>query len=296
MSRYGVQRGEPAWWSTARVIERHAGALLAIAFFPPTWPLLALAVTSYGIRMFGIEGINHRYFSHRSYKAGRVAQFVLAIVATQAGQRGCLWWAAKHRDHHKYVETSRDPHSPKNGFFEAYVAWFRRPEHARCDLDSIPDFARYPELRWLNRHYAVPFYGGALLLVAAGHFGLLGAGINGLTALLWGFYVPCCLVLHSTSLINTVSHMPQVPGGYQRFATGDSSVNRPALAVLALGAGFHNNHHRYASAARAGFEWYEIDVSYGIIKVMQCLRIVSHVKGEIPRDVLDEGRRRTLPA
>lgn len=287
---YGIRPGEAPWFSTARVLERHVGALFAILFVPLHWPLFGLVLASFCMRMFAIEGINHRYFSHRAYGANRAVQFVLALVAAQAGQRGSLWWASTHRDHHKHTDTARDPHSPaSHSFFEAYVAWFRRPQHAACNLDAIPDFARYPELRWLDRHYWLPFYAGALLLFLACHYGLLGAGIDGTTGLLWGFYVPCFLVLHATSMINTFGHMPGVPGGYRRYDIEDRSVNRPALALLTLGGGFHNNHHRYGAAARAGFAWYELDISYCVLRAMQGVGLIHRVKGTIPDDILVEG-------
>jgi stearoyl-CoA desaturase (Delta-9 desaturase) len=287
---YGIQPGESPSFSTIRVLERHLGVLVAVLFVPLNGPLFWLFLGSFCLRMFGIEGVSHRYFSHRSYKANRAVQFCLALIALQAGQRGPLWWASKHRDHHKYAETDRDPHSPASrGFLESYVLWFRRPQNAACNLDDIPDYARFPELRWLDRYYAVPFYGGAALLFLVAHFGLLGPGIDGVTGLLWGFYVPCCLVLHATSLINTFAHMPGFPGGYRRYNVADKSVNRPTLALLTLGAGFHNNHHRYAAAARAGFAWYELDLTYYVLRIMQALGLVRDVKGAIPEEILIEG-------
>lgn len=297
LPRYGIEPGESPWFSTIRVLERHLGVLIAILWVPLTGPMFWLALGSFCVRMFGIEGINHRYFSHRSYMANRVAQFFLALIGLQAGQRGCLWWASKHREHHKFAETDQDPHSPAaRGFIEAYMFWFRRPEHTACNLDDIGDFARYPELRWLDRHYTVPFYGGALLLFLACQFGVLGPGIDGISGLLWGFYVPCCLVLHATSMINTFAHMPGLPGGYRRFEVNDGSVNRPALALFTLGAGYHNNHHRHAAAARAGFAWYEIDVSYYVLRAMQAIGLIRDVKGRLPDEVLVEGRLKPPPS
>jgi stearoyl-CoA desaturase (Delta-9 desaturase) len=287
---YGIRRGEPAWFSTLRVVERHLGALVAILLFPLNWSLFLLALISCCIRMFAIEGINHRYFSHHAYKANRVVQFMLALIAAQGGQRGSLWWASTHRDHHKYAETDKDPHSPvTHPFVEAYATWFHKPENAACNLDHIPDFAKYPELRWLDRFYLLPLYGGALLCFLAGHYGLLGSNIGGISALLWGFYFPACFVLHATSMINTFAHIPEFPGGYRRYEVKDGSVNRPLLAIFTLGGGFHNNHHRYGTAARAGFAWYELDLAYCFLWLLQAVGLIRDVRGTIPDEILVEG-------
>jgi stearoyl-CoA desaturase (Delta-9 desaturase) len=287
---YGIRRGEPAWFSTLRVVERHVGALAAVLLCPLNGPLFVLALASCCVRLFAIEGINHRYFSHHAYKANRGVQFLLALVAAQGGQRGSLWWASKHREHHRYAETDRDPHSPVTGrFVDAYARWFHQPEHAACNLDDIPDFARFAELRWLDRWYLLPFYGGGALCFLAGHYGLLGARIDGIGALLWGFYLPSCFVLHATSMVNTFAHLPGLPGGYRRYDLRDRSVNRPLLALFTLGSGYHNNHHRHAAAARAGFAWYELDLTYQFLRLLEAVGVVRDVKGTIPDDILVEG-------
>jgi len=288
--RFGVQRGEPFWFAMFRVLERHAFALAALVWFPANASLLALCAASYAIRMFGMEAIYHRYFSHRAFKASRPMQLALALAGTQCGLRGPLWWASKHRDHHRYVETKRDPHSPiAHSFWYAYLAWMRAPGNFDTDLDWIPDFARHAELRWLNRFYAIPLYAGAALLFLAGHYGWLGTGVTGVAALLWGFYVPTLLVLHGGGLVATVTHMPKIPGGYRRFETADCSVNRPLLGLLLLGAGWHNNHHRHSASARAGFAWYELDVSYWVLRGLAAMRLIRGLRSQIPADVLTEG-------
>jgi stearoyl-CoA desaturase (delta-9 desaturase) len=217
-------------------------------------------------------------------------QVLIALAGIQCGLRGPLWWASKHRDHHMFVETKRDPHSPiAHSFWYAYLVWMRAPGNFDTDLDRIPDFARYPELRWLNRFYAIPLYAGAALTFGAGYFGWLGGGVSGVAALLWGFYVPTLLVLHAGGLVATVTHMPKVPGAYRRYATPDCSVNRPLLGVVLLGAGWHNNHHRYPASARAGFAWYELDLSYWILRALAAMRIIRGLRAHVPADVLSEG-------
>jgi stearoyl-CoA desaturase (delta-9 desaturase) len=290
-ARHGVQSGDPPWFAAARMLERHALGLYAIVFVPLDASLCALFVTSYLLRIVGFEAIYHRYFAHRAFKANRAAQALLTVFATQCGLRGPLWFAAIHRDHHKWPDTERDIHSPlTKGWWTAYIGWMRDPRHLGTDLDKVADFARYPELRWLNRYYLVPLYAGALAIFLAGHYGLLGAGITGVSALLWGFYVPTLLTLHAAGLIGTVTHLPRFPGNYRRFATPDGSANVPFLGLLVAGAGWHNNHHRYGALARAGFAWWEFDLSYYFLRALAALDIIGQLKTEVPDEILREGR------
>jgi len=287
----GVIPGPPRWLASFRILERYAGALAAIAFFPPNATLLWICVVGYLARMWAVEAVYHRYFAHRGFKANRVVQFLLAVLAIQSGQRGALWWGLTHRNHHRYAETERDPHSPvAHSFFHAYSAWIMQPANQRTDLDAIADFARHPELRWLDRHYIWIFYGGAALTFLAGALGVFGPDVGGLAAMLWGVWVPSILVLQAVALVNTICHMPAFPGGYRRYETPDRSVNRPILNLFTLGAGFHNNHHRYAAVARSGFAWHEFDPTYWSLLLLERLGVISEVRRSIPGDVLAEGR------
>lgn len=286
-----MQPGDPRWFAVARMVERHALGIFAIAFVPLDATLFTLFVASYLLRIVGFEAIYHRYFAHRAFKAGRLAQCTLTIFATQCGLRGPLWFAAIHRDHHKWPDTARDIHSPlTKGFLTAYIGWMRDPRHLATDLDNVADFARYPEIRWLNRYYLVPLYAGAAALFLAGHYGVFGKQVTGTAALLWGFYVPTLLTLHAAGLIGTITHLPRFPGNYRRFATADGSANVPLLGLLVAGAGWHNNHHRYATLARAGFAWWEIDLSYYFLRLLAALGVVSQLKRDVPQEILREGR------
>jgi stearoyl-CoA desaturase (delta-9 desaturase) len=288
---HGLQRGDPPWFAAARMLERHALGLYAICFVQLDAPLIALFVASYALRIVGFEAIYHRYFAHRAFKANRVMQCALAIFATQCGLRGPLWFAAIHRDHHKWPDTERDIHSPlTKGFFTAYIGWMRDPRHLGTALDKVPDFARYPEIRWLNRYYLVPLYAGALAIFLAGHYGVFGPRVGGFSALLWGFYVPTLLTLHAAGLIGSVTHVPKFPGNYRRYATADGSSNVPFLGVLVAGAGWHNNHHRCGTLARAGFAWWEVDVSYYFLRLLAALGLIGELKTTVPREILREGR------
>ncbi len=210
---------------------------------------LIVAAGLYGLRMFGVTAGYHRYFAHRSFKTSRAFAFVLAFLAQSSAQRGILWWAGNHRQHHRYSDTGKDVHSPVlRGFWHAHLGWFLTDVHSRTDLAAVPDLAKYPELVWLDRHPYLPaVLTGLVVWLAAGWSGLI-VGFFWSTVLLW----------HATFSINSLAHVI----GRQRYVTGDYSRNNLWLALLTFGEGWHNNHHHYQSAARQGFRWYEIDVSY----------------------------------
>ncbi|WP_437925824.1 acyl-CoA desaturase [Sorangium sp. So ce291] len=238
----------------------HVGTVVAI-LRGATWKLAALAAATYFIRMFAITGVYHRYFSHRSYKTSRGLQFLLALLGTTATQKGPLWWGGTHRVHHKYSDTERDVHSPlRRGFWYAHMGWWLGREHEELDLKRIPDFAGFPELRWLDRYHAVGPLGMITLLFAVG----------GYDAFLWGYVVSTCALMHGTFTINSLAHV----FGSRRYATTDTSRNNFWLALITLGEGWHNNHHHYMSSANQGFFWWEIDVSFYILRGMEKLGLI----------------------
>lgn len=288
--RYGVQVTESITQTRIRYVILLGMAIAAPFLYPPTAPLVTLFAVSYVVRFFGVEGIYHRYFSHRAYKVSRWGQFILALVGSQCGQHGPLWWASVHRVHHQNVETENDPISPRRkGALFSHVGWVWSERYKDTDLDVVPDFARYPEILWVNKHYTLLMILGGLAIYAAGALGWLGSGIDGAGALLWGFFVPLAVGVQTVSLVNSIGHMRHLPGGYRRFDTDDDSVNRPLLALITLGGGWHNNHHRYGATARAGFAWYEIDVTYYILKLLQWVGFVKEMRDRIPDDVRREG-------
>lgn len=241
----------------------------------PTLKLVALSVALYLVRMFAITGVYHRYFSHRTYKTSRAFQFLLALLGTTATQKGPLWWASSHRVHHKYSDTERDPHSPKRGFFHAHMGWWLGKDHEETRYELIQDFAKYPELVWLNRwHWVGPF----ALMIATACFGL--------DAFLWGYVVSTCFLMHGTFTINSLSHV----FGSRRYETTDTSRNNPLLALITLGEGWHNNHHHYQSSCRQGFYWWELDVTYYVLKALSWVGLVWDIR-EPPARVLEEGRK-----
>jgi stearoyl-CoA desaturase (delta-9 desaturase) len=229
-----------------------------------TWSAVICCVALYVIRMFGVTGVYHRYFSHRTYKTSRFMQFVLAFIAQTSAQRGVLWWAAHHRDHHKYSDTDKDIHSPVvRSLLYSHVGWIY-DHNSETKYDRIRDFTKFKELMWLDRFWLVP----PTIL-----------GVTVLATLGWsGFFIGFCLstvlVWHGTFTINSLSHIY----GSRRYKTSDESKNNIWLALITMGEGWHNNHHHYMHSTRQGFFWWEIDMTYYILRTLQALHLINGIK------------------
>jgi stearoyl-CoA desaturase (delta-9 desaturase) len=250
----------------------HVLALVGVALTGLSWPGLVWCAALYVPRMFFVTGAYHRYFAHRSYKTSRWFQLLLALAATSTGQKGVLWWAAHHRVHHKLSDQPGDLHSVRqSGFWWAHMGWILARDLEGTDHARIKDFAKYPELRWLDRYWMFP-------PVA---MGVLAYAIGGFFGLVWAFAVPQVLCWHGTFTINSLSHL----WGSRRFATEDDSRNNFVLAVVTLGEGWHNNHHHYQVAARQGFYWWEIDCTYYVLRVLAAVGLIWDLHG-VPDHVL----------
>jgi len=252
----------------------HVAAIAGVIALGFSWTGVLLALALYVPRMFFVTGAYHRYFSHRSYKTSRWFQFVLALGAQSTTQKGALWWASHHRVHHKLSDMPGDLHSVKqSGFWWSHMGWILARDLEDSDLSKIRDFARYPELRWLNKYWFVVPLAVALLIYA----------IGGWFGLVWGFAVSQVLTWHGTFTINSLSHL----WGRRRYATEDDSRNNPVLAIVTMGEGWHNNHHHYQVSARQGFYWWEIDATYYILRALAAIGLVwdlhgvpDHIRGE----------------
>ena len=242
-----------------------------------TWQAVAICITLYWLRMFGIGAGYHRYFSHRSYSTGRFLQFILAFLAQSSAQKSVLWWAAKHRHHHLHSDTQQDVHSPRHkGFVYSHLGWVFSRKHDATDLVKVADLASFPELRWLHKFEVMP---AAVLAVLC----FLIAGWSGLVI---GFLWSTVLVYHATFCINSLAHFH----GRKRYVTGDDSRNNWLLAFFTLGEGWHNNHHAYQSSARQGFRWWEIDVTFYVLKALSLVGIVWDLRSP-PAEVLRNEQR-----
>jgi stearoyl-CoA desaturase (delta-9 desaturase) len=239
----------------------HLAAIIGAFMVGWHWWYPVVALASYFVRMTFVTIGYHRYFSHRAFKTSRWFQALLAFFAETSAQKGALWWAAHHRDHHKYSDQPLDIHSPRQkGLWMSHVGWILCRKYDRTKLERIKDFAQYPELRWLNKYHLLP----AIALAVAM------ALIGGAPLLVWGFFVPTVMLWHGTFTINSLSHV----FGSTRYPSNDDSKNNWLLAIITGGEGWHNNHHFYQSTANQGFFWWEIDTSYYTLKALSLLGVV----------------------
>jgi stearoyl-CoA desaturase (delta-9 desaturase) len=244
-------------------------ALVSLPFLDFSWwYVLALFVVT-RVAGLGVSVGLHRYCSHRAFKTPRWCQFLLAAAGCTALQKGPLWWAVHHRLHHRHSDEPGDPHSPvTGGFFYGHVGWLFANDLMRPDERLVHDLRKYPELIWLDRLWMVPG-----LLLAAGCYAVGGWGL-----LVYGYCLSVVFVFQVTFAVNSVGHL----FGPQRFATGEGSRNNFVLGYLAMGDGWHNNHHRAPASARHGFAWYEFDFSYQFIRLLALVGLAWDVKQPPP--------------
>ena len=244
----------------------HAGCLLAPATF--SWSALAC----FGVMYFltGCVGITfsfHRQLSHRSFKTPKWIEYVAAYFGVLAVQGDPIEWVSSHRYHHAHCDTPKDPHTPYEGFWWSHVGWVldSAPTLSRvCERGNASDIASQPFYRFLTDTYILHVLASAAVLYALG----------GLPWLVWGFCVRTAWVWHVTWFVNSAAHV----WGSQRYATGDLSRNNWWVALLAFGEGWHNNHHAFEYSARHGLEWWQFDVTWACISLLQALGLATKVK------------------
>jgi stearoyl-CoA desaturase (delta-9 desaturase) len=259
-------------------------ACLAVIWVGLSAVAVGIAVALYALRLFAVTGFYHRYFSHRAFRTSRIAQFIFAALGASATQRGPLWWASHHRHHHAHADQVDDPHSARqHGFVWSHLGWFLACGNFATRHAMVPDFARFSELRLLDRFDVfIPVALGAGLYILGGALAQYapGLGTDGLQLVVWGYCVSTVALYHATFTINSLAHRY----GRRRYATRDDSRNNFWLALLTFGEGWHNNHHHYPGAARQGFYWWEIDLTYYGLRLLAALGLIWDLK-QVPEDI-----------
>ncbi|HNO77064.1 MAG TPA: acyl-CoA desaturase [Phycisphaerae bacterium] len=265
----------------------HVGCL-GIIWVGWSWIAVAVAVALYFVRMFAVTAFYHRYFSHRTFKTSRFCQFLFGVWANSAAQRGPIWWACQHRHHHRHSDDECDAHSPhQHGFYWSHIGWLTAPDNLVIHARRVPDLLSFPELRFLDRFSVLVPMVLAAALFGFGHLlehAAPSLGTSGWQMVVWGFFVSTVVLFHATCTINSLAHLL----GSRRFKTSDGSRNSLMLAILTLGEGWHNNHHRYPGTVRQGFYRWEIDPTYLGLRFMEWLGLIWELN-PVPARVLAEG-------
>jgi fatty-acid desaturase len=259
------------WVVVGWMAAMHLGCLAAPFFF--TWSAFGLAAVIYWLTSsVGVCLGYHRYLTHRSFKLSKPAEFGVMLCSVGSGEGSPLMWAATHRLHHQRSDQEGDPHSPLEGKWWSHMAWLF-VNHSKEQRDIlyrryVPDLVDQPVMKFFERTYG-------LWLVA---FGVALLAIGGIPALLWGMCVRMVISYHSTWFVNSATHL----WGYRNYDTRDESRNLWWVALLAFGEGWHNNHHAHPSTARAGHQWWEIDMTFWVIRGLQFVGLASDVNDHIP--------------
>ncbi len=241
------------------------------------WSPIAVGacVGLYVVRALGITVVYHRGLAHRSFRMPRPVQALGAVVAATAAQRGPLWWVAHHRAHHRRTDRVGDPHSPQvGGLLWSHLLWMFARENQEVDLSVVADLARWPELGLLDRFHHVAPVALALATLLAGTvaaWAVPGAGVTGPQLVVWAFCVSTVLLWHSTFAVNSLGHSL----GQRRFETRDASRNLWWLALLTMGEGWHNNHHRFPPSARLGLARSELDPGWWVVLALSKARLAT---------------------
>jgi stearoyl-CoA desaturase (delta-9 desaturase) len=262
----------------------HALALLALdPDFFSALGVWTLAFFTFVVAPIGINLCYHRALTHRSLKLARPVEyfFVLCALCCLEGPPG--QWVAAHRAHHKHSDRDGDPHSPRHSFFWAHIGWLffqvpKPPPLAIFARDILSDpFYRFLQTKLI---WAWIYLAHALLMFALGaavgwlETGALSQGlVVGTSVLVWGVFLRTVVVWHITWSVNSVTHM----FGYRNYGVKDTSRNNWVVALLATGEGWHNNHHADPASACNSHKWWEVDLTWSFIRLLQALGLADDV-------------------
>ena len=261
---------KPNWPSGLGLLAIHVGAL---AVFVPTffsWRAVAAgAIIAYVTGAIGITLCYHRTLAHRSIRLRKPLEYLAAALGALAFQGDPISWVATHRVHHATSDTQEDPHTTLRGFAWAHFEWlYKANPNVPVSREEYRKLC--PDL-WNDRYYRMLAYMHIPMQIALA--GLLYA-IGGWPFVVWGVFGRLIFTYHTTWFVNSATHM----FGYRTFKTADRSTNSWWVALLSFGEGWHNNHHAFPYSARHGLAWYEIDLTWWVIRGLRLLRLADKVR------------------
>lgn len=260
------QSGQVQWVTTIVVIVFHLMAVWALFTF--SWQnLAAAAIIWWMTNSWGIGMGYHRLLTHGGFKTPKFIEYFLTLCGTLALQSGSIQWVTTHRMHHAYTETEKDPHTPRDGNFWAHIGWLMHGTALSHDEETVRRFA--PDLLKDRFHVVVSKYFFLTTIAAA----VILFFVGGWSMVLWGIFLRQVFGWHTTFLINSATHL----WGTRRFETHDDSRNNGLIAALTFGEGWHNNHHAHPRSARHGLAWYEFDLNWIQIRLLERIGLAKKV-------------------
>jgi fatty-acid desaturase len=254
------------WVNTLFFIALHIGALLAFIPSNFSWTAVGVAFLLYWISGgLGVTLGFHRLITHRSFVTPKWLEYLLALCGTLACQGGPIEWVGTHRIHHLHSDTENDPHDSNKGFWWSHIGWliFQSPSQSQIPRFT-KDIGEDPVYQFLQKNFIfIQIALGAVLLF-----------LGGWSFVVWGIFARIVWVYHCTWLVNSATHK----FGYQSYESGDRSTNCWWVAVLVFGEGWHNNHHAYQYSARHGLEWWEIDMTWMTIQLLEVFGLATNIK------------------
>ncbi len=263
----------------------HLAALLAVVPWLFSWTGLIAMLLGVHVYGYGINLCYHRLLAHRSAKVPKWLERSLVVLALCSMQDTPGKWVAMHRYHHNHSDEQPDPHSPLVTFLWAHVGWLMVHNAGTHNVGTYRKYAgdvlQDPFYLYLEKNFLWVwiYVAHALLYFAIGFAignatGGLVAGLQfGLSLLVWGVILRTVGVWHITWSVNSVTHM----FGYSRYKTGDHSRNNWLVAILSDGEGWHNNHHHDPASASNQHRWWEFDLTYYKIKLLEKIGLATDV-------------------
>jgi len=273
------QQGRINWITTIFMGAIHVGALCAFLPVYFAWKNVAMFFVMYFFAInVGVGMAYHRLLTHRGYRVPKWLEYFVTACGCLALEGGPIFWVATHRVHHQNSDQEGDPHTPHDGTWWAHAGWILsgRALHSETALLGryAPDLTRDRVHVWLSKYHWVPLTATGLLQVALGAVLTPAHPVIGAAGMLvWGTFLRVTLGLHATWLVNSATHL----WGKRRFETKDDSRNNWWVALLTGGEGWHNNHHAHPVSARHGLRWFEFDINYYGIWVLEKLGLAKKV-------------------
>jgi sn-1 stearoyl-lipid 9-desaturase len=256
----------PRWNVITTTVILHLGVLLAFLPGNFSWSAVGVALFLHWMTIgLGISLGFHRLATHRSFQVPKWLEYFFVLCGTLAGQGAVFGWVGYHRLHHLHTDQKLDPHDSTQGFWWSHISWLMHEVPTHNQLPAMTkDIANDPFYKFCHNHYIAMQLVLALVLYA----------IGGMPWVVWGIFVRLLVGFHSTCFVNSACHMV----GYRSHETNEHSTNCWWVALLTFGEGWHNNHHACQYSARYGWKWWEVDLVWQTIRLLERLGLATRVK------------------